>query len=253
MTRNRMAAVLTVLALFGAACSSGAPQAGDRTRLGGDNDTENNQKKKKRDVLKKAAKIGEKAERAGKGGGTGKGTSARAAGRPPKSSTNSEIDPSLARRTAIVNDAANDARKDGVTPSYAELIEASVIGLGEDFKLTMTFDGDLPSAMPNDQTHMIVAIGITGAEEEEGYSFGAQATPDGWRPYAGGKDDGTTEFPGSFDVGGNRIEMIIPWDYIRGPRRFEWYAASNWFSQIAGTTHYKVDLVPNEGLAKFPN
>lgn len=252
MTRRGTAAALVALALLGAACSSGTPQAGDRTRLGVGDDPARDAKKKK-DVLKKAAEIGEKAEKAGEGGGTGEGTSARAAGRPPESSTTSEIDPSLARRTAIVDDPAGDARKDGVSPSYAEIVEASIIGLGEDFKLTMTFDGDLPSAMPNDQTHMIVAFGITGSNEEEGYSFGAQATPDGWRPYAGGKDDGTTEFPGSFDIGGNRIEMIVPWDYIRGPREFEWYAASNWFSQVAGTTHYRVDLVPNEGLTKFPN
>jgi len=252
MTRKRIAAALIAVALFGTSCSNGAPRAGDRTRLGGE-DAAKSEAKKKKGVLKKAAKIGEKAERPGEGGGTGKGTSARAAGQPPGSSTSSEIDPSLARRTAIVDDPPNDAKKDGVTPSYAELTEASIIGLGEDFKLTMTFAGDLPSSMPNDQTHMIVAVGITGASDEEGYSFGAQATQDGWKPYAGGKDDGTSEFPGTFDVGGNRIEMIIPWDYIRGPRRFEWYAASNWFSQIAGTTHYRVDLVPNDGLAKFPN
>jgi hypothetical protein len=46
--------------------------------------------------------------------------------------------------------------------------------------------------------------------------------------------------------------MVVPWDFIRGPRALEWYGASNWFSQIASTTHYRVDLVPNEDLAKFP-
>lgn len=252
MTR-RYVATMTVLTLFIAACSSGAPEGGERTRLGGDSQQARTGSGKKKAVLEKAAKVGEKAEAAGKGGGTGEGTSAKAAGQPPEgSTTSSEINPAFARRTSIVEDANNDAKKDGVTPSYAEVTQASIIGLGEDFKLTATFAGDLPSAMPNDQTHMIVAFGITGGNEDEGYSFGAQCTPDGWTPYAGGKDDSSNEFPGTFTITGNQIEMVIPWDYIRGPRAFEWYAASNWFSQVANTTHYKVDLAPNEGLAKFP-
>ncbi len=251
MKRRSLVAGLVVLALVVAACSSDAPQTGDRTRLGG-GAQEDGETTKKKDAREKAAQIGEKAEASGEGGGTGEGSSAKAAGQPPGGSTAStEINPAFARRRSIVVDADGDAKKEGVTPSYAEATRASVIGLGEDFKLTLTFSGELPSAMPNDQTHMIIAFGITGADENEGYSFGAQCTPDGWEPYAGGKDD-TTEFPGTFEVAGNKIEMVIPWDFIRGPRAFEWYAASNWFSQVAGTTHYRVDLVPNEDLAKFP-
>ena len=203
MNRRCLAAVM-VLALFGAACSSGAPEGGERTRLGGDSKQARTGSGKKKAILEKAAKVGEKAEAAGKGGGTGEGTSAKAAGQPPEGSTTaSEINPAFARRTSIVEDGNNDAKKDGVTPSYAEVTQASIIGLGEDFKLTAKFAGDLPSAMPNDQTHMIVAFGITGDDEGEGYSFGAQCTPDGWTPYAGGKDESSSEFPGMFKVSGN--------------------------------------------------
>lgn len=245
-------AVLVVVALMAAACSSGTvPPGGDRTRLGGGSE-EPTSKKDKKEARKKAAQIGEKAEGSGEGGGTGEGASAKVAGEPPAgTTTSSDINPAFARRSAIVDDSSSDAKKEGVTPSYAEATRASIIGLGDDFKLTLTFAGDLPASMPNDKTHMIVAFGITGSSEEEGYSFGAQCTPDGWQAYAGGKDD-TSEFPGTLDVSGNKIEMVIPWDFIRGPRAFEWYAASNWFSQIAGTTHYRVDLVPNENLSKFP-
>jgi hypothetical protein len=232
------------------ACSGGTtPPGGDRTRLGG---SEEPNSKNKKEVRKKAAQIGERAEASGKGGGTGEGTSAKVAGEPPDNPTfSSEINPAFARRTAVVDDSASDSKREGITPSYAEATRASIIGLGEDFKLTMTFAGDVPSAMPNDKTHMIVAFGITGSNEEEGYSFGAQCTTEGWQAYAGGKDD-TSEFPGTLEVSGNTIVMVVPWDYIRGPRAFEWYAASNWFSQVANVTNYRVDLVPNEGLSKFP-
>lgn len=250
MTRRPLA-VLVAMVLMVPACSGSAPPpGGDRTRLGGGSEEPTSEKKKAR---KKAAQIGEKAEGPGKGGGTGEGASAKVAGEPPDSGTaSSEINPAFARRSSIVDDSDSDAKKEGVTPSYAEATRASIIGLGENFKLTLTVAGDLPSAMPNDQTHMIIAFGITGSSQDEGYSFGAQCTPEGWQPYAGGKDDSAEEFPGTLEVSGNKIEMVVPWDYIRGPRALEWYAASNWFSQIAGTTHYRVDLVPNEGLAKFP-
>jgi hypothetical protein len=202
-------------------------------------------------VIAKAKRLAEKAEARGTGGGPGEGSSGRVAGRPPGGSTSSVIVPEYARRSASVDDDNNDGKKEGITPAYAEITRASVTGLGENFRLRLTFDGDVPHEMPNDKTHMVIAFGITGPGDEEGYSFGAQATDEGWTAYAGGKDD-TGEFPGEFFIRGNEIDMVVPWTFIQGPRAFEWYATSSWFSQLANTTHYKVDLAPNEDLAKFP-
>lgn len=254
MRRERCAAtLLACVVLLGACSGSPAANTGDRSRLG---DTNSGKTAKKdgssKKVLKRAAKIGEKAEAAGAGGDTSVGTSAKAAGQPPAGSTTSEINPAYARRTASVDDPNDDATKEGITPAYAEIVKASIVGLGEDFRMTLTLDGQVPDKMPNDKTHMIIAFGITGTEENEGYSFGAQATEEGWSAYAGGKDDANSQFPGTFFVKGNSIEMTVPWDYINGPRAFEWYSASNWFSQIANQTHYRVDLAPSDGLAKFP-
>lgn len=254
MSRRTSIASLVIAALVLGACSGAATDnTGNRTRLGGNDaaqGTGTGGKSKK--ILNKAAKIGEKAEAAGQGGSTSEGTSAKAAGRPPSGSTTSELNPAFARRTSVIDDANDDAKKEGITPAYAEIIKASIIGLGKDFKMTLTLADDVPQQMPNDKTHMIIAFGITGSNEDEGYSFGAQSTTDGWTPYAGGKDDGNSEFPGTFEVSGNTIVMVVPWDYINGPRAFEWYSASNWFSQLANQTNYRVDLAPNEGLTKFP-
>ena len=254
MRRRALVALVATSIVITGACASGGPAAdeGDATRLGGSG---NNDKKKadgRKDVLKKAAKVGEKAEGGGSGGGTNEGESARAAGQPPPASdTSSKIVPEYARRTAIVDDPNDDAKKEGVTPAYSEIVKASIVGLGTDFRMTLTLNGNVPESTPNENTHFIVAFGLTGDKENEGYSFGAQCTPKGWQAYAGGRDD-SNEFPGTFFVDGNRIEMTVPWEFIRGPRAFEWYAASNWFSQVANTTHYRVDLAPSEGLAKFP-
>jgi hypothetical protein len=246
--------ILMVVAL--AACSSDAPdQSGDRTRLGGQQGSGAQSKgggKEPKGVLKKAAKVGEKAGASGSDSGGTATSGSKAAGQPPSEATSSEINPAFARRVASQDDPRDDAQKEGITPSYAEIIKASIVGLGEDFKMTLTLDGQLPDRMPNDKTHMIVAFGITGTEENEGYSFGAQCTENGWNAYAGGRDDSNGEFPGTFFARGNTVEMTVPWAYINGPRAFEWYAASNWFAQIANQTHYRVDLSPNGGLAKFP-
>ena len=252
MRMNRsISLVLTCIVLLTACSGSPATDTGDRSRLG-DTGGKNARKEKPSKVLKEAKEIAEKAERKGEDGTLSDGTSAKAAGQPPSSSTESQINPAFARRTATVDDPRDDGTKEGITPSYAEILKASIVGLGEDFRMTLTLDGQVPDRMPNDKTHMIIAFGITGTEENEGYSFGAQATEEGWSAYAGGRDDGNGEFPGTFFIRGNVIEMIVPWDYISGPRAFEWYSASNWFSQLANQTHYRVDLAPSNGLAKFP-
>jgi hypothetical protein len=252
MRTNRYTAIAAAAAVLFAACSSSpGPEAGNRSRLGdADDATGKGQGNKK--VFKKARKVAEKAERQGEGGSDEEGTSSKAAGEAPAASTESQINPAFARRTASIDDPRDDGTKEGITPAYAEIVKASIVGLGEDFRMTLTLDGQVPNTMPNDKTHMIIAFGITGTEESEGYSFGAQATEEGWNAYAGGRDDGNKQFPGTFFVKGNSIEMTVPWDFIEGPRAFEWYAAANWFSQLANQTHYRVDLAPNDGLTKFP-
>lgn len=249
---RRSTAISVALILTLSACSSTPDTAaGDRSRLGGSNrDNLSGKGKKAKKIQEKAERIAEKAEAGQKGLDPGDGE--KGAGKPPSSATTSQINPAFARRTATVDDPKDDATKEGITPAYAEIVKASIVGLGEDFRMTLTLDGNPPDRMPNDKTHMIVAFGITGTEENEGYSFGAQATEEGWSAYAGGRDDGKGEFPGTFIINGNAIEMTVPWDYIQGPRAFEWYSASNWFSQLANQTHYRVDLAPSDGLAKFP-
>ncbi|HWC13286.1 MAG TPA: hypothetical protein VG929_01670 [Actinomycetota bacterium] len=255
MTKTKLPALLCVAAMLVAACNSTPTDTaeGDRSRLGGKKNGATKGGKPSKKVLKEAAKVGQKAAQKGSGSRPGSATAPKTVGKAPGGTTaSSQIRPEFARRSSSVTDPRDDAKKEGVTPDYAEITGASIQGLGEDVRLTMTLAGQVPDRTPNDKTHMIIAFGITGTEENEGYSFGAQARPEGWQAYAGGRDD-SGAFPGTFKIEGSQIVMTIPWDYIRGPRAFEWYAASNWFSQLANTTHYRVDLAPSKGLAKFPN
>lgn len=162
----------------------------------------------------------------------------------------SGIDPSLARASASEQDSSSDARKQGLTPGYAEATGASVQGLGESVRFTMTFAGDVPETVQKDQ-YMVLAFGITGREEGQGFAVGATGDENGWKPYAGAKGE-NRKFPGRFQISGNQVSLELPWSYVRGPRAFEWYASTGWYGKVANQTHYSFDAVPNERAGKFP-
>lgn len=162
----------------------------------------------------------------------------------------SGIDPSLARKSAHAEDSPSDARKEGVTPAYTEATAASIEGLGKNVRFTMTFGGDVPNSVSKDQ-YMVMAFGVTGREEGEGFAVGATCDENGWNPYAGTKGD-NRKFPGRFRINGNQIVIELPWTYIRGPRAFEWYASTGWYGKIANQTHWSFDAVPNEKAGRFP-
>lgn len=250
---RRFLAIIAVGSLLGACSSPDVTDVGARSRLGSAEGSEAKETgKRPKAALKKAERIAQKAGVPGapaQDGSFGAGEAPGDGG----SATSSEIDPSLARRSAIVEDGASDATKEGLTPDFAEIIRATIQGIGDDFRMILRVNGTVPDSVPDDKTHWIIAFGITGAEENEGYSFGAQLTQKGWQAYAGGAEKGDGGFPGTFLTEGNEIIMTVPWSYIEGPREFEWYAASNWFRSLANQTHYSVDLAPNEDLAKFPN
>jgi len=160
------------------------------------------------------------------------------------------IDPSLARAGASAQDPATDARTQGIAPGYTEATGASIQGRGQTVVLTMTFNGAVPNQVQKDQ-YMVVAFGITGRKEGQGFAIGATCDDNGWDPYAGSKGD-SRKFPGTFEVSGNQIVMEMPWSFIQGPRAFEWYASTGWYGKIANQTHWSFDAVPNQKTARFP-
>jgi hypothetical protein len=144
-----------------------------------------------------------------------------------------------------------DAEKSGLTPKYPEATSIDIKGARRAFTVTLGFDGQIPKSMPDENTFMVVGFALSGeTEDDDGYAFGAQGNSDGWEPYAGRQKE-AAEFPGSFSIGGNNIEMTIPWKFIGGPRPFEWYANSSWFTHTAGVTSYLFDVIPDSG-GRYP-
>ena len=163
--------------------------------------------------------------------------------------TSSGEDPRTA--SVVVTEPDADADKSGVAPEFADILSARVEGAGPNLRVTITFRGQVPQKMPDDKTYMVAGFGLTAPKgQTQGYAFGASADTKGWTPYGNGKDG--KEYPGEFSLSGDTAVFVIPWSAIDGPRPFEWYAQASWFKSLAGTTHYSLDAVPNEGPAKFP-
>lgn len=251
---TRTIAVLTAIALLLAGCSTPDSQDGSRSRLGKRNDDKKvaQQDKNKKDKNSSGEVAEERLDEAvAEGSAPGVNNQAAAPSLGDSDTPRSGIDPSLADASSRVEEPGSDAKKSGLPPSYAELLSAEIQGLGDNFRLTLTFDGDVPQRLPED-TYMVVGLGVTGRKEDEGFAFGINGDHKSWRPYSGSKGK-ASEFPGTFDIDGNRVILVLPWSTVEGPRRFEWYANSSWFSQIAGQTRYSFDPIPNEEAARFPN
>ena len=161
------------------------------------------------------------------------------------------IDPSLARASAGTEDPPNDAKRQGVAPPFTEAVGAGIQGLGKNVRFTLTFAGEVPERLGAGQ-YMVMAFGVTGRKEGEGFAVGAVGDPKGWEPYAGANNK-SDEFPGTFEISGNDVIMVIPWSFVKGPRAFEWYASTGWYGKVANQTHWSFDGVPNDRAANFPS
>lgn len=163
--------------------------------------------------------------------------------------TSSGTDPRTA--SVVVTEPDPDQEKSGIVPDYSDIVTVRVEGLGSRVRFTLTFRGALPEKMPDDKTYMVAGIGITDKNRDKGYAFGASADESGWKAYGESKDE-TGEYPGTLSVSGADVVFTLPWAAIGGAKPFEWYGQATWFKSLAGTTHYSLDVVPNDGPARFP-
>lgn len=245
----RRIVALLVVALLTAACSSGGvSDQGDRSRTGQKGAAEKAKGGKKGTGSKNGGVQDEIDAAADPDSAAGEEAPSDFGG---KDAPSSGIDPSLARASAGLDDAPDDAKHQGLTPKYTEALQATIQGLGQDVRITMRFADNVPSHVQKGQ-YMVVAVGITGRTKEDGIALGATADEKGWHPYAGGKDQ-RQEFPGRFEIQGTEIVMTIPWSFVNGPRAFEWYASTGWYGMVANQTHWSFDSIPNDQAGKFPN
>lgn len=253
-----MAALAATLVLA-AACSSPQGAQPEDSRLGKGKDRGANGR-----GGSQGAKSGSR-RNASQGAGQAIATPAPGVAVPSPGAGASRVDPSKKTTTEIASQGEDprtamvevtepdpDAEKSGVAPQFADIVSTKVEGSGASLRVTITFHGDVPQQMPDGNTYMVIGFGMTPPKqsEEQGYAFGASADAKGWTTYGGGKGGG--KYPGEFSLSGDVAVFTIPWSVIDGPRPFEWYSQTSWFRSLAGTTHYSLDALPNDGPAKYP-
>jgi hypothetical protein len=245
------------ISLVALACSSKATPPGtegDGSRLGGasqQGDVGRNNSDKK-DGHKKAGSVDRASQMEGlsQNGGPNDIPTQQPAGSFASNGPPSPVDPSLARASSVVEEPEPDGEKSGVAPGYAEILIASIEGLGDNVRFTLTFDGQVPEKMDDDQTFMVIGWSMSMGGDQT-YAFSARASDKGWEVFAGAKNE-STKLPGTFQVDGDSIVIDVPWSFLDGPRAFRWYTSSSWFRNLAGTTHYIFDAVPNKEAGHFP-
>lgn len=171
---------------------------------------------------------------------------------PPELKPQGEGGSRYSKLSANVGEPQPDGEKSGSPPDYAEAKAVSVKGMGKQFRVTITFFGQVPPKMSSRDTYMVISYGMSGKNGgDDDYGFGARASEEGWLAYAGSRGS-ASQFPGTFFVRGNTIEMNIPWSFVGGPRAFQWYASSSWFETRDEQTSYLFDPIPN-GRSRYPN
>jgi hypothetical protein len=253
-TRTRAVTLLCALALVAGACSS--PRvADDPTAAANDKAQEQTGKGKKANGKKAKGKGKKVVQSEGKEVADGP---AAAAGEQPAAGPLQSLGaggPEYARRSARVEENKPDAEKDGpLVADYAEAMAVDVEGLGKNLRITFTMNDNVPQKMSTDKEIMVIAFGLSGPNKKHGgFAFGAQGRKDGWKAYAGAKKK-PTRFPGTFFVRGNQIEMTVPWEFVKGPRPFEFYASSSWFRSTGerNTSSFSFDIIPND-KGRYPS
>jgi hypothetical protein len=250
MRRGIATGIVVALALWLTACAGESDTPGERSLLGSPSPGEEAEAKKTKRGDKKQG--GRK-----KAGGRQVGAVEAAPGEVGTAPEQVDVpgadeEKQYPTGSSEVDEPQPDAKTEGVTPGYAEVLNISVEGQGKQLRVTFTMNGDVPERMPTEETIMVIGFQVLRGSEE-GYVLAAQATNKGWKPYAGGKEeDEAPKFPGSFSIEGNSIVLTAPWSYFKGAYPFKWIATSNWFQSLANTTHYLFDLVPNKGQANYP-
>lgn len=114
-----------------------------------------------------------------------------------------------------VGDRAGDHGLRG--PDWADLTSVELVELGDDLRVTLRFDGQVPSSPPEGQVPLInVDIG----EGDRAYQLhvGSDGTGEGWAAYLH-TPQGLVQYPGTFELAGAAIVLQVPFNAVGSPTR----------------------------------
>jgi hypothetical protein len=144
-----------------------------------------------------------------------------------------------------------DPGADSGAPPYGDLVSVTIADGGANVRVTVTFAGDVPVRLPAGET---MGVGVDlfrdAAQTESDYQLFADGEPDGWFAYLQ-TPKGFVRYPGTFGVGGRRLEFTVPWSSIGSPASGRFSAFADWTRDASPANQSGEDHAPNLGTASF--
>lgn len=150
---------------------------------------------------------------------------------------------------AMRSDPPGDDHRQGQAPTYSDIRKATISGPGSTISFTLETDASPPQRLAEgiDMTARF-HFKMSDGEEHHIYAMGGKK---GWKPDL----DNSGEFPGRFELDGNRFVFELPWTRLGGPSSFKWLAQTSWTrwpEDDADDPDFAFDQVPEYQKASYP-
>lgn len=113
-------------------------------------------------------------------------------------------------------------------PAWADLTAVEFVEIGNDLRVTLRFDGELPAAPPEGEVPLVgVNIG------NDGYQLFVEGGGQAWAAYLD-TPEGFVAYPGTFELAGSAMVLQVPFNAVGSPTRADVTAFVEW-SRDSGT------------------
>lgn len=164
-----------------------------------------------------------------------------------------EAAPTTSRDWRAIGGVADRDGDHGVQgPDHADLVEVAFADDGQRLRVRVDLAADVPARLEDGE---VVGLGVDLLRDSDGesrYQLFADGGSDGWRAWLQ-TPDGFVPYPGTFAIGGRRVEFTVPWSAIGDPASGPARVFLDWSGPgLAGVTRAaSEDRAPDDGDLTF--
>lgn len=130
-------------------------------------------------------------------------------------------------------------------PDWADLRSLELVEIGNDLRVTVRFEGQLPSRPPEGEVPLVgINIG------DDGYQLFVEGGGESWAAYLD-TPDGFVAYPGTFQLAGRALVLQVPFNAVGSPTRapvrtfVEWSRDSGTLGVLNPASEDKLDGEPH--------
>lgn len=147
-----------------------------------------------------------------------------------------------------ISDRTGDAFLNG--PSYADAVLVRLEDDGTRARVTVAMAGNVPAALGDSE---VMGVGVNlyrTAGRESDYQLFADGGDDGWHGYLQ-TPEGFVAYPGTFEVGSNRLVFTVPWAALGGRRPGSLAAFVDWAEGAVAVAQSSQDSAPDNARTAY--